>query len=60
MEFIGIWSLLGKSPDEIRGKYVLSSPVLLNFCYLNFSFICYTRETKDTSVTPAFHTEIKD
>lgn len=42
MEFIGLWSLLAKSPDDIRGKFMLAPPVLFNFYYLkNSHYLLY-------------------
>lgn len=39
MECIGLWTLLGKSSDDIRGKCILASPVLFNFCYFKVSLL---------------------
>lgn len=39
MEFIGLWSLLGKSSEDIRDKFILAPSVLFNFCYFKVSLL---------------------
>lgn len=41
MEFIRLWSLLAKSPDDIRGKCKLASPVFFNFYYFKISLYLF-------------------